>query len=62
MPPNYFSSKNLANYLAFFLPKVRPHDIATTAGRWEPTPLQGVLHELLDKLVLEFPWVLTPRS
>ncbi len=37
-------------------------DIATTAGRWEPTPLQGVLHELLDKLVLEFPWVLTPRS
>jgi len=25
MPPNYFSSKNLANYLAFFLPKVRPH-------------------------------------
>jgi hypothetical protein len=31
MPPNYFSSKNLANYLAFFLPKVRPHGKNTVA-------------------------------
>jgi hypothetical protein len=37
-------------------------EIATHTGRWEPAPVQGVLHEVLDKLVAEFPWVLAPRS
>jgi len=37
-------------------------EIATHTGRWEPTPVQGVLHEVLDKLVAEFPWVLSSRS
>lgn len=37
-------------------------EIATHTGQWEPTPIQGVLHEVLDTLLVDFSWTLTPRA
>ena len=34
-------------------------DVADAAGRWEPTPFQASLRELLDLLADTFPWVLS---
>lgn len=28
------------------------------AGRWEPTPMEGSMQELLEMLVTQFPWTL----
>ena len=35
-------------------------EIATHTGRWEHVPLRARLHELLETVIHEFPWVLTP--
>ena len=34
-------------------------DVADAAGRWEPTPFEASLKELLDLLAENFPWVLS---
>ncbi len=33
-------------------------DIADRAGRWEPTPFQASINDLLDLVADTFPWVL----
>ncbi|KYG11383.1 hypothetical protein BE21_57635 [Sorangium cellulosum] len=35
-------------------------EIATHTGRWEPTGIRAPLNDILDVLVHDFPWVLTP--
>ncbi|WP_437949187.1 hypothetical protein WME98_52930 [Sorangium sp. So ce296] len=35
-------------------------EIATHTGRWEPTGIRAPLKDILDVLVHDFPWVLTP--
>jgi len=34
-------------------------DVADAAGRWEPTPFQASLRDLLDLVADTFPWVLS---
>jgi hypothetical protein len=33
--------------------------MAGYSGRWEPTPFEGRLEELLEMVIEQFPWTLT---
>ena len=33
--------------------------MASYSGRWEPTPFEGRLEELLEMVIEQFPWTLT---
>jgi hypothetical protein len=35
-------------------------EMPTSRGRWEPTPVQGVLRDVLKALIDEFGWTLAP--
>ena len=34
-------------------------NMANHTGRWEPTPFEGTLEELLEMVIEQFPWTLT---
>ena len=34
-------------------------NMANHSGRWEPTPFEGTLEELLEMVIEQFPWTLT---
>jgi len=34
-------------------------NMANHAGKWEPTPFDGTLDELLEMVIEQFPWTLT---
>ena len=34
-------------------------NMANHTGRWEPTPFEGSLEELLEMVIGQFPWTLT---
>ena len=34
-------------------------NMANHSGRWEPTPFEGALDELLEMVIEQFPWTLT---
>ena len=34
-------------------------NMANHAGKWEPTPFEGTLDELLEMVIEQFPWTLT---
>lgn len=35
-------------------------EVATHTGRWQPTGMRGHLDQLVDALIADFGWVLTP--
>jgi hypothetical protein len=34
-------------------------NMANSSGKWEPTPFEGTLREMLDMIIEQFPWTLT---
>jgi hypothetical protein len=39
-------------------PKLYVLSIANNSGKWESTPFEGILEELLEMVIEQFPWTL----
>jgi len=45
--------------LTYVKPRKYILNMANHTGKWEPTPFEGTLDELLEMVIEQFPWTLT---